>query len=63
MKGEGIMSREEGANQWICCRGVCIGMQMKDRDSKREERYELGDHQEHPHWDKWAVCRSAYQRS
>lgn len=57
MKGEGLMSGEEGADQWMSSRGVCMGMQMNERDSKREERYELRDHQEHPNWDKWAVCQ------
>jgi len=32
-----------------------------ERDSKRDARYELRDHrrdhQEHPNWDKWAVCQ------
>ncbi len=69
MNGEGIMSGEEGADQCMSCRGVCVGMQMNERDSKRDARYELRDHrrdhQEHPNWDEWAVCpaRYAYQRS
>ena len=61
MNREGIMSGEEGADQCMSCRGVCVGMQINERDSKRDARYELRDHrrdhQEHPNWDEWAVCR------
>ena len=54
---EGIMSGEEGADQWMSCRDGGMRMQMNERHRKRDERYELRDHQEHPNWDKWAVCQ------
>lgn len=37
IKREGIMSREEGANQWMFCGGVCMDMQMNERDRLRQQ--------------------------
>jgi len=37
MNREGIMSGEEGADQCMSCRGVCVGMQMRETASAMQD--------------------------